>query len=566
MTIKVLGPSAKDKGRLLEQLVKRLLDELGYDDFRSRVTAAGTDLEVKAKHRATQAPILCKARALPRELGPDELKRFLVTYTREKKRDRRFVGLLLALSGLSQPAREWYTRLEEKGKGEFQVFPPEKILTLLRRARLIGPSEIVEPAIKSRIRTDVGPRFLVYHEGHMYWIQTTLTGRKPTGFAVLSSHGDLVSRVVARELKRLDPALEGKRLVDVYLRDKVFLTLLDLIPRNLEALTKEVREPMEDVREVMQDLGRENVVAVEPGPQPRWKNDRYTLRPDLSLFLSLARQYLEGPNKFRFLSSAFASRLLSTDIPGYLEARWRFRGPEQDRQGLYRLISVSPSGLNHILFSPTDRYASPDGEGRSGFTERERTRTTHVSRLLGDLLVRMTNDMDHPQFQDLLAARGIKAHLFRTTAKAASVQDLAFHLQADNLVSLGKSLPARSTQPARLDPEHCIELGVALLHMEEHEQALAHFDAGIKDLRDPSRLLTAWIHRGICLVHLRKFPEATNCFNEALRYNGNSKVAWYYKAVCLKELGDINGAQRCCKRALEIDPNYPEARDLMQLL
>jgi len=60
----------------------------------------------------------------------------------------------------------------------------------------------------------------------MYWIQTTLTGRKPTGFAVLASNGDLVSRVVARELKRLDPALEGKRLVDVYLRDKVFLALL----------------------------------------------------------------------------------------------------------------------------------------------------------------------------------------------------------------------------------------------------------------------------------------------------------------------------------------------------
>ena len=42
MTIKVLAPSAKDKARLLEQLVKRLLDELGYDEFRSRVTAGGT--------------------------------------------------------------------------------------------------------------------------------------------------------------------------------------------------------------------------------------------------------------------------------------------------------------------------------------------------------------------------------------------------------------------------------------------------------------------------------------------------------------------------------------------
>jgi tetratricopeptide (TPR) repeat protein len=373
----------------------------------------------------------------------------------------------------------------------------------------------------------------------------------------------LVSRVVARELKRLDPALQGKRLVDVYLRDKVFLTLLDLIPRNLEALAKEVG----DVREVMQDLVRESVVGVEPGGPPRWKMDRYSLRGDLGLFLALARQYLESPNKFRFLGSAFAARLLATDVPGYLEARWKFRGPEQERAGLYRFLGAAPSGLNHALFTPTDRYVAVEGEARPGFAERERGRSPQMPRLLGDLLVRMANDMEHPQFQELLAAKGIKAHLFRAAAKAATVQDLAFSLQADSLLSLGRPPgAARSGQPVRGEPEQCIDLGAALLHMEEHEQAVAQFDRGIKDLRDPSRLLTAWNQRGICLLHLRKFTDATTCFNEALRYNGNSKVAWYHKAVCLKELGDLNGAQRCCKRALEIDPHYTEARELMQVL
>jgi tetratricopeptide (TPR) repeat protein len=567
MTIKVLAATSKDKGRLLAQLVKRLLDELGYDDFRFRITGAGADLEVKARHRATQAPISCRARALPREIGPEELKRFLAGYTRDKKRDRRLVGLFLALSGLSRPAREWYARMEEKGKGEFHVFPPEKILALLRRARLIGPPEVVEPAIKSRIRTDVGPRFLAYHDGHMYWIQMTMTGRKPTGYSVLASHGDLVSRVMARELKRLDPALEGKRLVDLYLRDKVFLTLLDLIPRNLEALAKEVREPLADVRQAMQDLLRESLVVVEPGEQPRWKNDRFRLRGDLGLFLSLARQYLESPNKFRFLGSVFATRLLAADVPGHLEARWKFRGSEQERAGLYRLLALTPAGLNHALFTPPDRYSVTDGEVRPSFSERERIRGPQMSRLLTDLLVRMANDMEHPQFQELLAAKGIKAHLFRATVKGATIQELAFNLQADNMLALGRpSSTPRLGQPVRGEPEHCVELGASLLFMEEYEQAVAQFDRGIKDLRDPSRLLTAWNHRGICLLHLKRFADATTCFNEALRYNGNSKVAWYYKALCLKELGDLNGAQRCCKRALEIDPGYAEARDLMQIL
>jgi tetratricopeptide (TPR) repeat protein len=567
MTIKVLAESAKDKGRLLNQIVKRLLDELGYDDFRVRISAAGTDLEIKAKHRATQAAILCKARVLPREAGPDELKRFLSAYTQGKKKDRRLVGLFLAFSGLSKPAREWYAAMEEKGKGEFHVFAPEKLLALLRRARLIGPPEVVEPAIKSRIRTDAGPRFLAYHEGQFYWLQMTLTGRKPTGFAVLASHGELVSRVVAREIKRLDPTLEGKRLVDTYVRDKLFLTLLDMIPRNLEALAKETREPLADVREVIQDLVRENVVVAEAGGQPRWKNDRYSFRVDLALFLSLARQYLEGPQKFRFLGSQFAASLLASDVPGYLESRWRFRNSDRERVGFYRFLSVSPSALNHALFTPTDRYLAPETESRPGYLDRERTRVVHMNRLVGDLLARMATDMEHPQFQELLFMKGIRGHLFRACAKAASTQELAYTLQADTLLAQSRpSGSGRTAQTVRADLEHGIDLGTALLHMEEYEQAVAQFDRGIKEIRDPSRLLIAWNYRGICLLRLKRLTEATNSFNEALRYNANSKVAWYHKALCLKELGDLNGAQRCCRRALEIDANYLEARELSQVL
>jgi tetratricopeptide (TPR) repeat protein len=566
MTIKVLAETAKDKGRLLNQIVRRLLDELGYDDFRSRIANAGSEIEVRAKHRATQAPILCKARVVPREIGPDELKRFLATYAQTKKKDRRVVGLFLAFSGLSPAARDWYAGLEDKGKGEFHVFAPEKLLALLRRARLIGPPEVVEPAIKSRIRTDAGPRFLAFHEGQMYWIQTTVTGRKVTGFAVLGSHGELVSRVVARELKRLDPALDGKRLVDTYLRDKVFLALLDMIPRNLETLAKEVREPITDVREVMHDLVRENVVNSEAGTgQPRWKVDRYSLRTDLGLFLSLARQYLEGPHKFRFLSSQFAGTLLAGDVPGYLEARWRFRTTERDRAGLFRLLSVSPSALNHALFTPTDRYLGPE-EARTGFAERERSRPLQMNRLTEDLLVRMSSDMEHPHYQDLLALRGIKGHLFRTMAKAATTQELVYSFSADSLMTQNKIGPGRTAPAARNDAEQAVELGMALLHMEEYEQAVASFDRGIKEIRDPSRLISAWNSRGISLLHLKKYPDATTSFNEALRYNGNSKVAWYYKALCLKELGDVSGAQRCVRRALEVDPNYAEARELSQVL
>jgi len=102
-----------------------------------------------------------------------------------------------------------------------------------------------------------------------------------------------------------------------------------MVPRNLETLTKEVREPLADAREVIQDLIRENVVVAESGGQPHWKMDRYTLRADLGLFLSLARQYLEGPHKFRFLGSQFASNLLVSDVRG----TWKLAGDSAAAKG-----------------------------------------------------------------------------------------------------------------------------------------------------------------------------------------------------------------------------------------
>ena len=182
-------------------------------------------------------------------------------------------------------------------------------------------------------------------------------------------------------------------------------------------------------------------------------------------------------------------------------------------------------------------------------------------------MVRMATDMDHPQFQELLFLKGIRGHLFRVCAKAASTQELAYTLQADALLAQSKPSGAnRAAQAGRSDSEHGIDLGTALMHMEEYEQAVTQFDRGIKDIRDPSRLLNAWNNRGICLLRLKRITEATTSFNEGLRYNANSKLAWYHKALCLKELGDLNGAQRCCRRALEIDPNYVEARELSQIL
>jgi tetratricopeptide (TPR) repeat protein len=172
--------------------------------------------------------------------------------------------------------------------------------------------------------------------------------------------------------------------------------------------------------------------------------------------------------------------------------------------------------------------------------------------------------MQNPHFTDLLGGRGIKAHLFRATAKAATLTGMAYSLHAEALTPLGK--PGATGRTGGGEAGHFVDYGQALMHMEEHEAAVAQFDRGLRDLKDPQRLAPAWSNRGICLVRLRRHSEAVNSFNEALRHNANYKEAWYYKAICLKELGDTTGALRCCKRAIELDPAFTEAREYLQSL
>jgi tetratricopeptide (TPR) repeat protein len=350
----------------------------------------------------------------------------------------------------------------------------------------------------------------------------------------------------------------------------VLLALLDQQKRNLEELAKETRDAAADMRAVVQDMVKEQVLQAEAVATPRWKFDRYTIRPELEVFLALARQFLEGPHRFKFLASAYVTRALASDVPKHVERRLRLAGAESARLGLPGLISVSPAAFHHVLFSPADRYAAPPAEAdaRSGSTaDRERARQAALARLHSDLLCHLMGDMQNPHFTDLMGSRGIKAYLFRASARSATLNGIAYHLRAEAITPLGKPpAPGRAGAGAGGEASHFVEYGQALMHMEEYEAAVAQFDRGLRDLREPLRQTAAWTNRGLCLLRLRKHNEAINSFNEALRLNANYKEAWFHKAVCLKELGDPTGAMRCCKRALELDPAYAEAREYLLTL
>lgn len=564
MLIKILASSKKEKERFLEQLTKLLLDELGYFDFRLRPHLSRTDLELTAKHKVTLTPLYCCVTISPRAVGVESLKRIFARYRLERAKTKKLTGLFLSFSGFHRTAKEWYNRLGAEVRGSFHLFGEEKAYALARRLKLVGSLDAIEAAVHARIQARLGTRYLAALDGRLYWIQLIHLGTKTTGFSVLDAFGEPVSAHLAREIKKLDATLQGKRFIDLAAREKVLLSLTDNDPKDVETLAKEIKEPLTTLRTVIPTLIQEKLLLVQAGTPPRWRHDKYSLRQDFEVFLILARQLLEGPHRFRFLNSRFAAQALSSGLVPYLEQRFHLKPSEQEQTGLPHLLALSPSALAFSLFSPNEAYLQTwrDLETKPlPPVERERWRAFYQARLYGDLLLRFLQDAQHPHFGELLASRGIKICLLRMQAKAATPHALFFSLHSEpsplEALKRGPHLPPP-------DPEVTIEYGMSLLHMQEYTYALELIETALKELKDPAKLAMAWNGKGICLLSQKRYAEAIHCFNESLRYDNNAPSVWLHKAICLKGLGDSQGALRCCRRALEIDPTYQEAKEFLE--
>jgi tetratricopeptide (TPR) repeat protein len=572
MGMKILAASTTEKATALKQLTEDLLDELGYTDFRAKLFPSRLAIDLKARHRSGAHRLHCHGRTMPHEVSLEELRRVHRRYVQERRRDKRLAGVFFSPSGFQAAARSWFSRLDPAVRGDYHLFGADKIWTLLRRAKLVSSPEQIALTVEGRIMAEHGPLNLIFAGGRFYWV-VPIQAKRESQFVVLDAYGSPVSRRIAHSIKRMDPSLKGRHFIDLHARERVLLALAESGQKNIEVLMREVKEPLEDLREVIQGLLAEGFLTAEPGGQPRWRTDRYSLRPDFDIFLSLGRQFLDGPNRFRFLNSNFAVQMLVAGLLPYLEGRFKVKFSEEDRSWLPKFLAVSPSALSHALFAPTDYFVSAWQEVESRLLpgpDKERLRGQHLSKLYSDLLLRYGSDLQDSRFDEVLRLKGVRGHLYRVTAKAATADELFFSIKGESYLPLAGPAPAGVAPRKVAGPappptaEAALGNGKALMHMQEYDQAIELLDRAIRDLKDPKKLLEAWIGKGTCLLNQKRHSAAIGCFNEALRYDPNARQAWLSKAVCLKELGDSNGAIRCARRALELDPSYEEAREFLR--
>jgi tetratricopeptide (TPR) repeat protein len=570
--MKILAGSNKEKMLALAQLTEDLLDELGYTDFHPKLSSTRLAIDLKARHRSSSHRLHCYGCTIAHEIRPKELQGVHRRYILARHRDKDLVGIFFSFTGFHSTARNWFSRLDPPARGDYHLFGVDKICALLRRAKLITSPDQVIHAIESRVMARLEAGNLVFATGRFYWIFRIET-RRGAAYAVLDAYGSPVSHRVAFSLKRLDGSLKGKRLLNLQAMEKVLLALAESGQKNIEFLSREIKEPLGDLREVVQELLDEGFLIAEPAGQPRWRCNRYSIKPEFDVFLSLARQFLDGAQRFKFLRSNFAVQMLVAGLRPYLEGRFHLKLSEEERSWLPRFLAVSPSALSYALFAPTDEFISTSEELEHSHLpslEKERLRNQHLSKLYSNLLLRYASDAQDSRFDEVLRHKGVRGHLYRITAKAASAEELFFSMKGESYLTLAVPPGTGSAAQKGLGPSNSVNGDTllsnakALMHIQEFDYAIELLDRAIKDLKDPSKLLEAWHCKGLCLSSQKRYSAAITCLNEALRYDSNYKEAWLHKATCLRGLGDSSGAVHCARRALEIDPAYEDARDFLK--
>ena len=570
--MKILAGSNKEKTLALAQLMEDLLDELGYTDFHPKFSSTRLAINLKARHRSTGQRLQCYGCAIARDIRPQELQVVHRRYMQARRLDKDLTGIFLSVTDFHPSARNWFSRLDASPRGDYHLIGADKIFALLRRAKLIASPDQIIHAVESRVMARPHAGSLVFTSGRFYWIFRIET-RKGTACVMLDAYGSPVSLRIAGSLKRLDGSLKGKRLLNLHAMEKLLLALAESGQKDIEFLSRETKEPLSDLREVMQELFDQGFLIAEPAGQPRWRRNRYSLRPDFDVFLSLARQFLDGAHRFKFLRSNFAVQMLVAGLRPYLETRFHLKLSEEERSWLPRFLAVSPAALSYALFTPMDEFITISEELEHSSLpgpEKERLRNQHLSKLYSNLLLRYTGDVQDARFDEVLRHKGIRGHLYRITAKAASAEELFFSMNGESYLTLAVPPVTEVTSHKGFGPQNALNgdtlLGnaKALMHIQEFDYATELFDRAIKELKDPSKLLEAWHCKGTCLSSQKRYSAAITCLNEALRYDSSHKEAWLHKAACLRGLGDGSGAAHCARRALEIDPTYEEARDFLK--
>jgi tetratricopeptide (TPR) repeat protein len=555
--IKILASNSNEKGDLFEDFTKKILDALGFHNFRIDVRKVSRELDIQANHKVTDEPILCECKAYKEKLGGDHLSKFYGVYEHEYESNNRLKGLFFSLSGFKDTLIDYYNEKPKRIQKRFKIYYDTDIERFLKDSKIVESVETIEYMVRKKIPYEISRIYLTVSKQGLFWVITFKSFGKETHFSILDGKGEEVSKLVCGEISELDNGLNGLELINLQARTKVIQSLSDMTFKKIEDISQEINESSTDVKMALSNLLEEDVLSKN-------EDNKFTLSNEFDIFLRLIKEFLSDDVDYSFFKSKYVQMNINERLIKYLESRFYLEFEKEIRDGLYKLLAVSPSALYEALFCLTDFYRNSYEQIKGGtFSDGVIRKSQKVSilRLMTNLTQKLILDLNDSKIKDILSEKGIKGYQLILEVKLATLNELYLTIKTDNTFHMAKVKgKIKAGELLTGDAAALLDFAMVSTHLGETQKALEEYQKVIDGFSDSDSLKVAWNNKGLTFAILENYEEAIICYEKALEYDPTLKEAYYNKGRALSFLGRFPEAIESYEKAIELDENYEEAK------
>ena len=314
---------------------------------------------------------------------------------------------------------------------------------------------------------------------------------------------------------------------------KIILSLLDCKPKSVQEISENIGEPLESVEAQLTRLASENICEAEGNDEVT----QWAVRKDIATFAQLVQELISSAEssedeKSQFVTSVLYLNRIDSELVDFVIERFHLDlvyRTDDEKEGLRRLLLVSPSGVCFALHSDTqifDELRSSQNQLDSSDSTRQWFARILVSQFQTPLLDMLTADTKGSTYGLLYAILQIRVAKITTEINLASLHEKFLEASGGGYFSLYQAAEdIGAGQPVSpINPMTFSEQGVAFLHLGEIQIALESFEKALSVLQSPIQKAIVWNNKGLAFLRSQQYQKAIECFEVGIEFDSEGEI------------------------------------------
>jgi len=210
---------AQARGKLFEKLMAEVLRQLGYKiENIPNVNYAGMEIDIEGRAIVTGIPLYAECKCYETNVDSPKLQAFYGKYMTRWRKEKRSIGLFIALPSVNSHAKGFYRENIEFDKEiTVRLLEEEDVLNVIfETQKFLHPKNIVNLIPKDI--GELGDWLLLYTNQGMFWVQYIIPPGEgiPSKVVIFDDKGNqLSSKEIIDIVKHLLPELEAFEIITV---------------------------------------------------------------------------------------------------------------------------------------------------------------------------------------------------------------------------------------------------------------------------------------------------------------------------------------------------------------